>query len=1087
MLMFKKILIGLLLFFVGLIVLIVLAANSSFVIKKVADKFAPEYKISYDDIAGNIFTGVRIEGLKFEDKSLAKHISFAWNPSKILYKVLYISEISAKDVEVDAVKALIASFPESEDNSSSAFPLNVLVSKVHIGVNPFDESNIHFSKILLNVEDVHYSSSALGIEALSLNVDSNITKLDLNASLDNNTVTIDNLRVQDLDTLALQALFPSENNEINNQTQRPANDNNTSVVVSKISSTNDEFEESNSLMPTQIVLKSVHAEILPAKYAPLEILDFAFNAKELLFDVESLVLKKGHVSFEGNTNLSQIKHEGTIVDNTLIGDINLHPSQALFTLYDLPLNAESFSNLKIHLSASEENILTTITAKAKEILIVSPDLNQTDSNNSETNATKAFNVDIDDFTANIAYSITNNTLHAVSKLLVSTPYAKNVSLTNTFDMNDSISYFGALKVKKIIGMDENLTRALKHFTIDYSGDLEHLKTKIDSEGLKGSFNSSDMKKATFYLATKKDLVLKKMFTLPVELNASEVGFVIDIPINFEKPLPMTANIDIKSNIAHTNIKLNYGDTTTLDVKTVVPKDSLLKQFNKEVQWQSISPLNIHLEVKDEDFEFLVESSKIHADFALKPSEKSVKGKFYFSGLKSTLHGKMGEDIVLESDVGSFKSLLASVNQFYRVEGLPDMEGKLNLSLVFTKENNTELHLFSPKIIYHADRKTDHDIEDINVVLSTTKKGLILKSYKLTYNKLKLFATKPSIINASKTSLLINELWLNDQLKVTGTYNVKKAKGEILANASTFHLEHELIDLDAAIDIKTVLNEDHTNIKGLLTLLGGNVHYDLDTKTFPSDSDILIVQDIKIKEPNPFMDNMTANILVKTKKPLLYKEGPIDVQAKLEVTIDKKKNSDFLVLGSLEILEGGSYTFQDKRFVLAKSFVHFTGDPSKPLLDITVKYKTPNHKITILVTGTAAAPNINFSSVPSLNKQQILSVILFDSEASSGNADAEDMMMMMGGLVAKSALSDFGIKLDHLVLGTGGSVEVGKKISDKFTVIYAKDRFSSVRLEYAHSGHTKSVLSASERSESYDIIYRNDYTDEDMIFFGTKKK
>ena len=72
----KKFIYSFLILFIVLVVAIVVAANSSFVIKKVADVFAPEYKISYDDISGNVFTGVNIAGLKFDGKSITKNISF---------------------------------------------------------------------------------------------------------------------------------------------------------------------------------------------------------------------------------------------------------------------------------------------------------------------------------------------------------------------------------------------------------------------------------------------------------------------------------------------------------------------------------------------------------------------------------------------------------------------------------------------------------------------------------------------------------------------------------------------------------------------------------------------------------------------------------------------------------------------------------------------------------------------------------------------------------------------------------------------------------------------------------------------------
>ena len=189
----------------------------------------------------------------------------------------------------------------------------------------------------------------------------------------------------------------------------------------------------------------------------------------------------------------------------------------------------------------------------------------------------------------------------------------------------------------------------------------------------------------------------------------------------------------------------------------------------------------------------------------------------------------------------------------------------------------------------------------------------------------------------------------------------------------------------------------------------------------------------------------------------------------------------MVLGDVTILKGGSYTFEGKRFVLDKSNIYFTGNPSKPLLDMSIKYKSLNHLITIGISGTPATPNITFSSVPSLGREQILSIILFDSEEGAGTNSGEDMMKMMGGAMAKSALSDMGIQLDHLAIGADGSVEVGKKITDKITFIYINDELPQVRIKYQHSPRLESVISADEESSGYDIVYKRDFKSEDFIF------
>jgi translocation and assembly module TamB len=352
-----------------------------------------------------------------------------------------------------------------------------------------------------------------------------------------------------------------------------------------------------------------------------------------------------------------------------------------------------------------------------------------------------------------------------------------------------------------------------------------------------------------------------------------------------------------------------------------------------------------------------------------------------------------------------------------------------------------------------------------------------------------YASKPSIVTFKDETVTISQLWLNDQLKVTGQLNTKTMQGEILADAPTFHFSHEMIDLDSKIGIKTVLNGENTDIQGKVTLLGGDIHYDMGTKTFPSDSDIMIVQDMKEKEPSPFMDHLTMQMNVDTQKPLVYKEGDADVQANVTLGIHKAVFSDPMIIGSIDLVDGGSYQFQGKKFVLERSHIYLTGDPSKPMLDITVKYKSLRHLITINVTGTPAVPNVLFSSVPSLTKEQILSIILFDSEEGADTNNANDMMKMMGGAMAKSALNNLGVKLDHLVIGEGNSVEVGKKLTDDVTVIYINGEMPKMEMKYNYSPSVEVVVGASEESESLDVVYRKDFnmgSDDDIVVKGRKK-
>ncbi|HHD72534.1 MAG TPA: hypothetical protein ENL02_01250, partial [Epsilonproteobacteria bacterium] len=350
----------------------------------------------------------------------------------------------------------------------------------------------------------------------------------------------------------------------------------------------------------------------------------------------------------------------------------------------------------------------------------------------------------------------------------------------------------------------------------------------------------------------------------------------------------------------------------------------------------------------------------------------------------------------------------------------------------------------------------------------------LNQYHTTFQKQKIFATKPSVVSLRKGIIEIAPLWINDALKVSGNYNIDQKKGEILAYADPLDISHQLIDLSSKIDIQSSLDGNRTSINGTVTILGGNVHYDMDQKSFPTDSDIIIMQDMKKKEASPFVDNLNTMIKVNTQKPLLYKTADADIKAKADLTIQKTEKGPLYTLGTAEILEGSVYTFQDKRFVFKKSLIAFTGDVSTPILDITAVYDAIKYEITIRVTGSPATPNIIFSSVPRLSRAEILSVLLFGSIDGAGNNSGDDMMKMMGGAMAKSALANAGIKIDYLTMGADGKVDIGKRLTDKIMIIYMGGEVSGAKLQYDYNKYIKGILTTDEDSSSAGIIYRRDF-------------
>lgn len=932
----RKVVIYLLLAAIVLGLAVYFAANSPLVIKQAAERFAPDYNISYSRIHGNVLTGIEIEDPAYNRDPLAKHMTLKWNPNGLLKKKIIVNTLQIEKANVDTIKKFIASFDGTDTNESNessdaaSFDLDLNAEYLLVTTEPFVEQNITVSGMALKVNRLEYGSGRLDADRIELNVDT-------------------------------------------------------------------------------------------------DLLDLGVNAK--------------------------------VKANDLTGQVRLTPAQALFERYGLPIREEAVGDIVIDVTASEKAIVADLNAKMKQLLKGEKD---------------AFNLDIDRLQSRVVYDIKSMTTKADSRVILTTPYAKDILVTNRLKMDGNISYSGKIQAKQILGVDPKFVKALNDLEIDYQGDIQSIDANISADNLRGTFGSADFKKAALHLESKEALALNEFMTLPSELNQTKADLTVDMPMNFDENLSLAANVKIDSDLLSMDANVSFEEDLRVKALTYIPKDSPLYTYNKEVKWDQLSPIQFEAVVKDDLMDGQLIAGLLSAKVHYVSESKKIEGNIALGTLTTDISGFVDRKIKMDTKIHSMTSLKENINGIYSMKEVPPVKGNADLSVEISELDTVDVTLRSSQIIYQADRITEHVVNDIDFRLHWEDSKLELKEYTLTYDEEKLFATKPSVVTFEDDRMTIAPLWINDQLQVTGEYNTKEQKGTIDADAEKLHIAHEIIDLDSSVDLKTALDGNKTSVNGTITLLGGNIHYDLSQKTFASDSDIIIVQDIKEKEESPFMENLSTSVQIKTQEPLIYKKGAVNIKADVDVNVYKAEGSELMVLGSVTIHEGGTYMFEGKKFVLDKSYVHFTGNPNKPLIEATVRYKSLDHLITIAVTGKADTPNITFSSKPTLSREQILSIILFDSEAGAGTNSGEDMMKMMGGSMAKSALSDFGVQLDHLVLGERNSVEVGKKLTDDIVIIYVKDDISRVKLKYIHNKRMESVVGMSEQSQSYDIIYKKDF-------------
>lgn len=85
-----------------------------------------------------------------------------------------------------------------------------------------------------------------------------------------------------------------------------------------------------------------------------------------------------------------------------------------------------------------------------------------------------------------------------------------------------------------------------------------------------------------------------------------------------------------------------------------------------------------------------------------------------------------------------------------------------------------------------------------------------------------------------------------------------------------------------------------------------------------------------------------------------------------------------ILGRADLIRG-SYTFAGKRFDITRGRITFNGSsPPDPQLDIQAEVAESGITARVTIGGTASAPEIQFSSVPAMPEEELLSRLLFGS-------------------------------------------------------------------------------------------------------------
>ena len=936
-------------------------------------------------------------------------------------------------------------------------PSMAVVEQLRVELKPGKMGGIDYRDSIVklrNVEaDLH--KNRVKAKAMEAYLDTPLAHLYLDAGIDDGAIRIRHLDVGDVDLEALTRLGDGDRNG-STEKSGPAK-------VAGCESKKSQKGITLPFVPSIVELEEGRAVLKPFALDPLQLDRATATLQRLRIDLTKLLVSRGVVKIDLRSNLAKAEIEGAVKDNTLAFDgkkgNEIRLEKALFEKFGLPLRAEAFSPVRFSGNANEKEVDLKLAFSGRRIL---------------TDRNASFNVDINSSVTTARFTFADGKFSVEHRSRVAVPQAPDITLSGRlFEEEGAIRYSGKLDAGRIKLGNPKIEKMLGTPRIDFEGDLSSVQAKLDAGLFGGKFVSPDFKKGKLELGTKKPLMPANYVKMPKKLGKAAVEFKLITPIDFAKPLPLDTNLTLRSNLANIDGDIHYDGNLSINLLTRFPKKSLLSDFDPKLRLSALDPLRLFVKQKGERWNLVIKNKKIGAavDYAL--DSDRVAGVLTVAGTKIKIEGEPRKVIAATVKSPSVKQLISGVTDIYKVE-MPRFDGDVALTLKIDKLSSVTLELRSKQFVPDDTARIKSPLKNIQLLLGAdlNKQSLIVKKYQLETAGMKLFATKPSIVKLQKDRIVLEAFWLNDSLKLNGYYDLKKAKGEVTGKAARFKVDHENAKLDASIDLKAKISGEKVEAKGKVIILGGKVMYDIEAKHYATDEDIVIVQHRKKDEESFFRKNVQLNLYIETKKPLLFKQKDVYVELRPQLSIIKGFGGDLQLMGSVPLAKGGYYTFEGKRFVLQPSSVNFTGKPTQPLLDINLVYRRYSRTVYITVSGMATEPNLNFSSDPYMTRDQILSFILFDTVDSGENAG--DMLTMVGGGIAKSILGNIGLKVDTLIVTSEG-FEVGKKITDKITVLYdQKSVDPKVIVRVQHSKRTETDISIGSESQSVDIIYKKEF-------------
>ena len=620
-------------------------------------------------------------------------------------------------------------------------------------------------------------------------------------------------------------------------------------------------------------------------------------------------------------------------------------------------------------------------------------------------------------------------------------------------------------------------------TVDMTlaGNKHNIRADINSSNLNISVEGKEYKH--FDIQTRMDeLPLSFFEDIPSVLKQDVLSLAADLKLSLN-PFSLSGVLDMEDANLMTRGSLSINDESTTYQALIDPKKN--SDLFKDISLEKLSPFTLVL-YHSKETQLLNVDAKL-VNISLFKNADALNGWGNIGASSFDVLGslkKNAQSLSLNANLLSIKTLVSDLGMtqfdtllFY------DAEAKIGAKFTIGDTIETKVRIDIPWYVFQTDTQTAYNGIDSFVQIQSFDGNITVDAYNVDVMNHRLYSKKNSKVVVNKEAgITLQELWVYDNLLLTGFLDPLKKEGDIHIQSERFTYSGEEGNITARADIKASFKEDGSqNVEGSITLIDGVITYVPRNDYSIRDDDIIIIQEIKEFD----QIKRTLNIRIDSLSPIRYKVKNVDIMVRPDVTLYQEKKMPLELLGLLR-LDKGKVSGAGKEFELDKSEIYFYGkDILNPYININVHHYTLDDiDIEIFITNTLDSPVIIFSSTPSMSQDDIMSYILFGQPASSlfekegGDNKTQINTFLLGTGLKKIVNETSAIKIDTLNIlnnkeGTFG-YEIGSRISKELRVVYKNDTISSVIVQYSMNRSTRVDVDVKETGQGVKLLYIKDF-------------